>query len=139
MFLLDTNVVSELRRPERADRGVRRWADGADAGLLYLSVITIWEIEEGVLRVERRDQRAGITLRRWLEEVVLPAYAGRILTVDLPVARNCATLRVPDRRPERDALIAATARVHGLTIVTRNVRDFVPMGVPVFNPWDAAA
>ena len=140
MQLLDTNVVSELRKAgtRRIDARVARWAAAADAGAFYLSVITLLELETGVRLVERRDGRQGAVLRSWLDEKVRPAFAGRLLPVDEAVALRCAALHVPDPRPERDALIAATALVHGMTLVTRNVSDFQPMGVPLFDPWAAA-
>lgn len=137
MFLLDTNVVSELRKAKvgRADANVTAWARTVPAGSLFLSAITLLELETGVLRVERRDLQQGAVLRAWLERHVLPAFAGRILPVDLAVAQRCARLHVPDPRAERDALIAATALVHGMTVVTRNVSDFESTGVPLLNPW----
>ncbi|MDD5295475.1 MAG: type II toxin-antitoxin system VapC family toxin [Rhodocyclaceae bacterium] len=136
-YLLDTNVVSELRkiRLGKADSQVAAWADSVDAGDLYLSVITIQELETGVLLAERRDPSQGAFLRTWLEAHVLPAFAGRILAVDTTVALRSAALHVPDPRPVHDALIAATALVHGMTVVTRNVSDFNPTGVAVLNPW----
>lgn len=139
MFLLDTNVVSELRkvRAGKADPGIAAWAGGADTRSLFISVITVQELEIGVLLVERRDRAQGAILRQWLEQHVLPAFAGRILAVDLAIARSGARLHVPDPRPVRDCLIAATALVHGLTVVTRNVADFAATGLPVLNPWDA--
>lgn len=136
MFLIDTNVVSELRRPERADANVVAWMAAADTASLYLSAISVLELELGVLQVARRDTVQGDILKRWIEKRVLPAFENRILPVDLAVARRCATLHVPDPRPERDGLIAATALVHRLIVVTRNVRDFEPMGVSIVNPWD---
>ncbi|RPH42831.1 MAG: type II toxin-antitoxin system VapC family toxin [Burkholderiales bacterium] len=135
MYLLDTNVVSELRRRDRTDVGVAAWVDGIDPGALFVSVVTILELEMGVLAVERRDPTQGALLRRWLEERVLPAFDERILPIDLQVARRCARLHVPDRRAERDALIAATALRHTMTVVTRNVEDFAPMQVTLINPW----
>lgn len=140
MQLLDTNVVSELRKAgtRRIDARVARWAAAADAAAFYLSVITLLELETGVRLVERRDGRQGAVLRSWLDEKVRPAFAGRLLPVDEAVALRCAALHVPDPRPERDALIAATALVHGMTLVTRNVSDFQPMGVPLFDPWATA-
>jgi len=136
MFLLDTNVISELRKLKRADPAVAAWASGALAGSMYLSVMTAMELEIGVLRLERRDPPQGALLRRWLDEDVLARCFGRVLAIDAAIARQCARFHVPDPKPERDALIAATALVHGLTIVTRNVADFTPMGVKVFNPWE---
>jgi predicted nucleic acid-binding protein len=99
-------------------------------------VITILEIEVGSLLLARRDPARGAVLKTWIEDKVLPAFAGRLLPVDLAVARRCAQLHVPDFRGERDALIAATALVHGMCVVTRNVADFQPMGVDLLNPWD---
>lgn len=141
MYLLDTNVVSELRkvRAGKADSHVADWADSIDAGDLYLSVVTLQELEIGVLLAERRDPSQGAIFRAWLNGHVLPAFAGRILVVDTAVVQRSARLHVPDPRPVRDALIAATALVHGMTVVTRNVADFEPTGVAVLNPWDPAS
>lgn len=139
MYLLDTNVLSELRRRDRTDANVARWADAADPEALHLSAITILEVELGVLSVARRDAAQGDLLRRWLETRVLPAFAGRILPVDVAVARQCARLHVPDPKAERDALIAATALVHGLQVVTRNIADFAGTGVGLIDPWAAPA
>ncbi len=135
MFLLDTNVVSELRRPERADADVRAWATRTPLESYLLSVVTVLELERGTLLIERRDAQQGGVLRRWLELEILAQFAARILPVTTTIARRCASLHVPDPRPERDALIAATALVHGLTVVTRNTADFEPMGVKLVNPW----
>jgi predicted nucleic acid-binding protein len=137
MQLLDTNVVSELRKigSRRVDTGVATWAKSAGAGGFFISVVAVTEQETGVRLVERRDAKHGAMLRSWLDDKVVPGFAGRILPVDEAVALRCAVLHVADPRPERDALIAATALVHGMTLVTRNVADFEPMGVPLFNPW----
>ena len=137
MYLLDTNVVSELRkiRLGRADPHVAAWADSVEATDLYLSVITLQELEIGVLLAERRDPSQGAVFRAWLNAHVLPAFSGRILSIDTAVAQRSARLHVPDPRPVRDGLIAATALVHGMTVVTRNVADFEPTGVLVLNPW----
>jgi predicted nucleic acid-binding protein len=135
-FLLDTNVISELRKPEhRAERAVRSWAGAQYLDALYVSVITIMELEIGVGRVERQDSRQGARLREWLNTRVIEAFEHRILPVDLPVARRSAAFHVPDPRPERDALIAATALVHNLVVVTRNESDFDRLGVRTVNPW----
>jgi predicted nucleic acid-binding protein len=134
MFLLDTNVISELRK-KSANTHVVQWAAQIPPASLYLSAITILELETGILRVERRDQRQGELLRTWLQHSVLPAFTGRILPVDSTVASRCAKLHVPDPRSEYDALIAATALVHGLTVVTRNTQDFRASGVKLLNPW----
>lgn len=135
MYLLDTNVVSELRKTTRADAGVRAWADRTPASLYWLSTICLMELEIGVLLVERRDISQGERLRQWLERTVLPQFQEQVLGVDAAIARRCAALHVPDPRPERDALIAATALVHGLTVVTRNTSDFAGTGATVLNPW----
>lgn len=137
MFVLDTNVVSELRkiRLGRADRNVAQWADSVDTADLYLSVITVQELEIGVLLAERRDPTQGAMFRTWLDSHVLPAFAGRVLPVDTAVAIRSAKLHVPDPRPVRDCLIAATALVHGMIVVTRNSADFEASGVRLFNPW----
>lgn len=136
MYLLDTNVVSELRKA-RPDRYVKRWADGVAASSLYLSAITVLELETGVLQVERRDTSQGAALRHWLDDRVLPAFSGRVLAIDTLVALRCARLHVPDRMAHGDALIAATALVHGLAVVTRNVGDFPATRVKTVNPWAA--
>ncbi|HXT78287.1 MAG TPA: type II toxin-antitoxin system VapC family toxin [Acetobacteraceae bacterium] len=137
MFVLDTNVVSELRKVRlgRANARVARWADTVEAVTLYISAITVLELELGVLLVERRDSKQGNALRIWLDNHVLPEFADRILPVDTVVAKRCAHLHVPDPRAERDALIAATALVHGMTVVTRNASDFASIGVKLLNPW----
>ena len=137
MYLLDTNVVSELRKAKagKADRNVAAWAAEVSVASLFLSAITIQELEIGTLLAERRDPAQGAILRAWLERHVLPAFADRILPIDEDVARRSARLHVPDPRPLREALIAATALVHGMTVVTRNVADFEPTGVAVLDPW----
>lgn len=137
MYILDTNVVSELRkaRAGKANRNVTSWATGVPASSLFVSVITILELELGVRLLERRDPTQGTILRSWLDRHVLPAFDGRVLPIDTPVALECASLHVPDPRSERDALIAATARVHCMTMVTRNVLDFAMAGIEVLDPW----
>jgi len=135
MFLLDTNVISELRRPDKADRTVVSWAGAIPAASVFLSAISILEIELGALLVARRDAARGAVLRSWIDDQLLPRFEARILAVDTAVAQRCARLHGPDPRAERDALIAATAMVHGLTVVTRNVADFEPTGVALLNPW----
>jgi len=135
-FLLDTNVVSELRKPVgRIDENVVSWAATLGSEQPYVSVMTLLEVQLGILLVERRDEVQGRRLRRWFDQEVLVAFADRTLQVDVKVALRAAELHVPDPRPERDALIAATALVHGLTVATRNVDDFVSTGVAVVDPW----
>ena len=138
MFVLDTNVVSELRKANagKADANVVAWANSVLPASLFLSAISILELEMGILLIERRDQEQAKMLRNWLENQVLPTFEERILVVDTAVARQCARLHVPDPCSERDALIAATALVHGMTVVTRNVDDFKPTGIAILNPWE---
>ncbi|WP_295844720.1 type II toxin-antitoxin system VapC family toxin [uncultured Xanthomonas sp.] len=138
MYVLDTNVLSELRKVRlgRADANVAAWAESVDAADLFISAITVMELELGVLSIERKDANQGAMLRSWLEQHVLPEFSGRTLPIDTTVAQRCARLHVPDKRGERDALIAATALVHGMAVVTRNVSDFEPTGVPILNAWE---
>ncbi len=140
MFVLDTNVISELRKAgdDKADNRVIAWLSGVDATAFYLSAVTLMEIEVGILRIERRDPAQGAKLRVWMDQYILPEFSDRTLPIDSAVALRCAALHVPDPRSERDALIAATALVHGMTVVTRNVADFAPTGVRLLNPWDAS-
>ena len=140
MFVLDTNVVSELRKVRlgKADTNVTAWAESVDAADLFVSAITIMELELSVLSVERRDAAQGAMLRSWLEQHVLPEFSRRTLPIDTAVAQRYARLHVPDKRGERDALIAATALVHGMTVVTRNTADFAPTGVSLIDPWQVS-
>jgi hypothetical protein len=135
MFLLDTNVISELRRLDKADRNVVNWASAHSAASFFISAISIFEIELGALLIARKDQAQGNALRAWIDQQVLPRFEGRVLTIDTAVAQRCARLHVPDPHADRDALIAATALVHGLSVVTRNETDFVSTGVTLINPW----
>ena len=139
MYVLDTHVVSELRKVAsgKADAQLVRWTESVDAAELFVSAITIMELELGVLSIERKDATQGAMLRAWMDQHVLPEFSSRTLPIDTAVAQRCARLHLPDRRSERDALIAATALVHGMTVVTRNVADFKPTGVAVVNPWEA--
>lgn len=136
-FLLDTNAVSEFWKATRgtAEPGFIRWATAAIPESLYLSAVTILEFEIGLLSLERRDPVQARPMRRWFENLLLVEFSERILPVDLPVVRKCAALHVPNRKPERDSHIAATALVHNMTVVTRNIRDFEPTGVRILNPW----
>ncbi len=136
--LLDTNVISELRKAgtSRIDPNVERWAKQTTDSDLFLSVITILELEMGILLIERRDQTQGKILRCWFQNNVIPAFNNRILNIDYQTALRCAALHVPDRRSDRDALIAATALEHGMIIVTRNTADFAGTGVKMLNPWN---
>lgn len=136
MFLLDTNVISELRKVHKADRRVAKWAEQGAPGDHFLSVVTVLEVQLGAMRLERRDPAQGSKLRSWIDDYVLRQFRGRIIPIDTNIAVACAALHVPDPRSERDAWIAATALVHDLTVVTRNTRDFESTGVRLLNPWD---
>lgn len=135
-ILLDTNVISEFRKSGNADRNVMAWAAGLRDEDVFLSVISVFEIELGARRIARRDERQAAMLRRWIDHQILARFSGRILPFDVSVALRCAELHVPDPRRERDALIAATALVHGMVLATRNVADFRRTNVPIINPWD---
>lgn len=136
-YLLDTNVISELRKigDGKADANVVAWIGAEDMANVFISAIAILELECGVLGIQRRDAAQGARLRAWLDNHVRPAFLGRILPVDDAIATRCAYLHIPNRRNEADALIAATALVHGLIVVTRNVRNFEATGAVVINPW----
>lgn len=137
MYLLDTNVLSELRkrRSGKIDTAVEAWANSVDQADLYLSVITVMEVELGIALLERRDPHQASVLRLWLHDKVMPAFTGRILPIDAAIALRCARLHVPDTKSERDAWIAATGLVHGFVVVTRNVADFAGTGTTLLDPW----
>ena len=137
MYVLDTDALSALRRKDMVAPSVSAWFDSIAVTNLFVSSVTLLEIERGALRRQRRDEMHGAMFIDWIRRFVLPTFSGRILPFDAEVALRCAALHVPDPRPERDAMIAATALEHGFAVVTRNVRDFAPMGVPLLNPWDA--
>ena len=138
MFLLDTNVVSESRKlgTSRVDVVAASWLDRIDAAQTFLSAMTVFELERGVQQMERRDATQGLMLRRWLNDRVMLTYETRVLPLSGAVAQLCAGLHFPDPRSERDAWIAATAIDAGLRLATRNVGDFVGMGVSLFNPFE---
>ena len=127
MYLLDANLVSELRKVRSRK---------VDPSSLFLYSITLHELELGVLLTERREPTQGALLSHWLQQAVLPAFSRRILAVDAAVARRSAALHIPDPKPFRDGLIAATALVHSLVVVTRSLTDFATTGVPLLNPWE---
>jgi predicted nucleic acid-binding protein len=137
MYILDTNVISELRKAGKTHQNVKKWAERLPSASLYISVISVLELEIRILLIERRDKEQGAILRAWMDRHVLPTFSGRILAIDTTVAQRCATLHVPNPRSDRDALIGATALVHGLIVATRNVADFERAGVGVLNPWEA--
>jgi toxin FitB len=136
IYLLDSNVLSELRRPKLTAQCVSAWFSRTDADDMATSAIVILELEYGAARAAYRRLPHAQLLRDWIDQQVLPAFADRILPVDHRVAARCAGLHVPRARPYSDALIAATALVHHLTLVTRNFGHFDGTGVTLFNPWD---
>jgi predicted nucleic acid-binding protein len=138
MYLLDTNILSDLRRPERTNSNVIAWARSSPTISHFISAITILEIERGILLASRRDRMQGEVLRRWFDRDILGHFEKRILPVDSAVALRSAALHVPDPQPGRVALIAATALTHGLILVTRNIADFRLTGVGLLNPWQPA-
>lgn len=138
MYLLDTNVLSEIRKISRgqADAGLAQWTHSVSFDDCYLSVITLLEIEQGILRIKHRgDEAQFILLEQWLNNTVIPTFDQRILPIDRHITRICARLHVPNQRPYNDALIAATAIRHDLTLATRNVQDFAELRVPLLNPF----
>jgi hypothetical protein len=133
-WLLDTNVLSELRKGERADEGVRSWfAQAADAEV-FTSVMVLGEIRRGIESIRKRDSTAALALEQWLLRLT-ETFADRVLPVDAEVADRWGVLNVPDPVPTVDGLLAATALVHDLTLVTRNVRDVERTGVRSFDPF----
>ena len=137
MFLIDTNVVSEFRKIHvgKADINVTRWSEQTPASDMFLSVVTILELEIGILRLERRDSFQARQLRTWLTDYILPGFDGQVIPVSMEVAQASAAYHIPDPAPFRDAFIAATAQVHGLTVVTPNTADFQRCSVSLLNPW----
>ncbi len=136
-YLIDTNVVSELRRPDRAAQAVVAWAASVPSSEMFVSSVTILELQLGALQLAHRDPAAGRIIGEWLERKVIERFQDRILAVDLAVALKCAELHVPDPKSEHEALIAATALVHNLVVVTRNTPDFARTGVRLLDPWQA--
>jgi predicted nucleic acid-binding protein len=136
-YLLDTNVLSELRKKEYAiDPAVVNWCRQVELTSCYLSTITVYEIERGLLLLQQRDVEQATLIRDWFTGI-LDEFKKRILPVTLNCATRAAVLQVPNPRPLADSLIVATALEHELALVTRNVKDFQNVGVPIINPWEA--
>ena len=137
MYLLDTNVISEIRKVNagKANINVAQWTSQTSQSLMYVSVISLMEIEQGILRLERKDTVQACLLKDWFHNIVLPSFDNNVVNIDKNIALTCATLHVPDKQPANDSLIAATALVHDLTLVTRNTKDFEQTGVKLFNPF----
>lgn len=132
-FLLDTNVLAELRKP-RPRASVTAWFEAVDGDQLYLSVLVLGEIQQGVSRLRRRDPGQAEVFDAWLGRL-RQEFADRLLSIDEQVALEWGALNAADPLPAVDGLLAATAKVHGLTVVTRNVADFARAGVPVLDPF----
>ncbi|MEF0938579.1 type II toxin-antitoxin system VapC family toxin [Rhizobium sp. BR 362] len=139
MYLLDTNIVSDVRRARsgKANQGVLDWIAPIPEQLLFISAITLFEIELGILQVDRRDKVQGTALRNWMEQGVKVAFQGRIVAINEQIALRCAHYNVPDPRELRDAFIGATAWERGFILVTRNTRHFQGMDIELLNPWSA--
>jgi len=133
-YLLDSNIVSELRKRERADAGVRQWLAGVDDAELFLSVLTVGELRRGIESIHRRDRARALALNRWFHALVTE-YEERILLVDQKVTEEWGRMNAVATLPAIDSLLAATAHVHGLTLVTRNTKDVTRTGVPYLNPF----
>jgi toxin FitB len=137
MFLLDTNVLSETRKLAKGigSDQVKEWFTAQQSQDLYISVISLFEIERGILLLQRRDKPQAAILQKWFAQKLKPEFKSQTLGIDERIASECAALHVPDPKPYMDALIAATARVHDFTLITRNTKDFEPMGARCINPW----
>lgn len=134
-FLLDTNVISAARRADRQERGFQTFMRSFEVEQAFLSSVSIMEIRFGIQREQTRDPEFAAELMRWLDKVVLAEFDGRILAFDVAVATRAGELRTADRRPSADAMIAATALVHELDVVTRNIAHFETLGVACIDPW----
>ncbi|WP_228777398.1 type II toxin-antitoxin system VapC family toxin [Lonepinella koalarum] len=138
MFLIDTNVISELRKIPLGDANVNvsEWAMRIPEEHIFISVVSIMEIKRGILTLQRRDPTQAKIIQQWFENIIKAQFQSRILPINLKTAEICATLHAPNKRPENDAWIAAIALEHNLTLATRNVKDFDIAELKIFNPWD---
>ncbi len=134
-FLIDTNVISELRKGERADRGVKTWFGDIEDEEIFLSVLTVGELRRGIESISRRDSKSGSSLNQWLARLVM-GFEGRIVPVDGTIAEEWGRMNVPDPLPVVDGLLAATAKIRGLTLATRNLKDISNTGIEAVNPFD---
>lgn len=134
MYVLDTYVISEIRKLQQADSNVAKWVNSVDADDMYISVITLMEVEKGILKLERQGE--GAAFRHWFNNQVIPGFSDRTLPIDTDIALTCAKMHIPDKRKESDSLIAATALIHNMTVVTRDLKDFQRLGVELINPWE---
>jgi toxin FitB len=133
-FLMDTNVVSELRKGDRTNTGVQEWFSTVEGNQLYISVLTLGEVRQGIEQLKRRDEQAAKSLQRWLAQIEMDSVQ-RILPITQAIADRWGYINVPDKLPIIDGLLAATAWVHDLTLVTRNVADVERSGVKLLNPF----
>lgn len=140
MYLLDTNIISEMRKVKqgKADNVFTEWLAQVDVDKFYISVVSVMELERGVLRIENKDAKQGEILRNWLDKLLVQMFSGRVLDINHQTAIICANLHVPNKSPENDSWIAATAIQHNLTLITRNTKDFKHANVKLFNPFQAA-
>ncbi|QEY24119.1 type II toxin-antitoxin system VapC family toxin [Neisseria animalis] len=137
MYLLDTNIISEMRKVKRgkADKNFTAWLENTDSRLFYTSTVVVMELERGVLGMERKDKAQGTILRKWLAEIKEKMFSNRVLPIDESTAEICVALHISDKSPENDSWIAATAKQHRLILVTRNTADFKRTGAKLFNPF----